>query len=59
MSYLLGTEEFNKGNYDTAEKYLLRSLEINQNKEFTPRATYWLAQTFYQKGNYPSSNCSV
>ncbi|MGC4129367.1 MAG: tetratricopeptide repeat protein [Bergeyella sp.] len=55
VSFLLGTEEFNKGNYDGAEKYLLRSLEINENKEFTPRALYWLAQTYYQKGNYPSA----
>ncbi|SFH97659.1 tetratricopeptide repeat protein [Halpernia frigidisoli] len=55
VSYLLGTEEFNKGNYDAAEKYLLRSLELNQNKEFTPRALYWLAQTYYQQRNYPSA----
>lgn len=55
VSFLLGTEEFNKGNFDSAEKYFLRSLEINQNKEITPRATYWLAQTYYQKGNYPSA----
>lgn len=55
VSYLLGTEEFNKGNYTEAEKYLLRSLELNQNKEFTPRALYWLAQTYYQQGNYPSA----
>lgn len=55
VSFLLGTEEFNKGDYDQAEKYLLRSLELNQNKEITPRAVYWLAQTYYQKGNYPSS----
>ena len=55
VSFLLGTEEFNKGNYDEAEKYLLRSLELNENKEFTPRALYWLAQTYYQKGNYPSA----
>jgi len=55
VSYLLGTEEFNKGNFDGAEKYFLRSLEFNINKEFNSRATYWLAQTYYQKGNYPSA----
>ncbi len=55
VSYLLGTEEFNKGNFDAAEKYFLRSLQLNENKEFTPRALYWLAQTYYQKGNYPSA----
>src|SRR5690606_20547085 len=38
-----------------AEKYFLRSLEFNINKEFNSRATYWLAQTYYQKGNYPSA----
>lgn len=55
VSYLLGTEEFNKGNFDEAEKYFLRSLEFNINKEFYNRALYWLAQTYYQKGNYPSA----
>ena len=55
VSYLLGTEEFNKGNLDAAESYFLRSLEFNINKEFNTRATYWLAQTYYQKGNYPSA----
>ena len=55
VSYLLGTEEFNKGNFDQAEKFFLRSLEFNINKEFNTRATYWLAQTYYQKRNYPSA----
>jgi tetratricopeptide (TPR) repeat protein len=55
VSYLLGTEEFNKGNYDEAEKYFLRSLGFNINKEFNSRALYWLGQVYYQKGNYPSA----
>lgn len=55
VSFLLGTEEFNKANYDEAEKYLLRSLGIQQNNEYRNRALYWLAQTYYQKGNYPSA----
>ena len=55
VSYLLGTEEFNKGNFDEAEKYFLRSLEFNINKEFNSRALYWLGQVYYQKGNYPSA----
>lgn len=55
VSYLLGTEEFNKGNLDEAEKYFLRSLEFNINKEFNNRALYWLSQVYYQKGNYPSA----
>lgn len=55
VSFLLGTEEFNKGNFDSAETYFMRSLEFNINKEFNTRATYWLAQTYYQKGNYPSA----
>ena len=55
VSYLIGTEEFNKGNFDEAENYFLRSLEFNINKEFNSKALYWLAQTYYQKGNYPSA----
>jgi len=55
VSYLLGTEEFNKGNFDEAEKYFLRSLEFDLNKEFNSRSLYWLGQVYYQKGNYPSA----
>lgn len=52
VSYLLGTEEFNKGNYNEAEFFFQRSLQFNINKEFNNRAKYWLAQTYYQKENY-------
>lgn len=55
VSYLLGTEEFNKGNYDAAEQFFNRSLKFNLNTEFSNRANYWLAQTYYQKNNYPSA----
>lgn len=55
VSYLLGTEEFNKGNFDGAEKYFVRSLGFNINKEYNSKALYWLAQTYYQKENYPSA----
>lgn len=55
VSFLLGTEEYNKGNYDEAERFLLRSLEHRQNPEIYNRALYWVAQTYYQKGNFPSA----
>lgn len=55
VSYLLGTEEFNKGNFSEAEKYFLRSLEFNINKEFNNQANYWLGQVYYQKENYPAA----
>lgn len=55
VSFLLGTQEFNKGDFDAAEKYLSRSLELNENPETTRRAQYWLAQTYYRKGNYASA----
>lgn len=55
VSFLLGTEQFNAGNYEEAEKYLTRSLELNENKEISSRAQYWLAQTYYRKANYPSA----
>lgn len=55
VSFLLGTEQFNAGNFDEAEKYLMRSLELNENQEIYSRAQYWLAQTYYKKGNYPSA----
>lgn len=55
VSYLIATEEFNKGNLDGAEKYFLRSLEFSMNKEIHAQATYWLAQTYYLKENFPSA----
>ena len=55
VSYLLGSEEFNKGNFDIAEKYFKQSLQFNLNKEFYKKAQYWLGQTYYQKGDYKSA----
>ena len=55
VSYLLGSEEFNKGNFDVAEKYFKQSLQFNLNKEFYKKAQYWLGQTYYQKGDYKSA----
>ena len=55
VSYLLGSEEFNKGNFDVAETYFKRSLQSNLNKEFYKKAQYWLGQTYYQKGDYKSA----
>ncbi|WP_392436486.1 tetratricopeptide repeat protein [Cruoricaptor ignavus] len=55
VSLLLGMEEFNKGNYDEAEKYLNRSLKKNISDEAGYRARYWLAQIDYQKGRYPAA----
>ncbi len=55
VSYLLGSEEFNKGNFDVAEKYFKQSLQSNLNKEFYKKAQYWLGQTYYQKGDYKSA----
>lgn len=52
VSFLLGTEEFNKGNYNEAETYFKRSLAFSLNQDFYNRALYWLGQTYYQKGNY-------
>ncbi len=55
VSYLLGSEEFNKGNFDVAEKYFKQSIQSNLNKEFYKKAQYWLGQTYYQKGDYKSA----
>lgn len=55
VSFLLGTEEFNKGNLDEAEKYFKRSLKFNFNTETNSRAQYWLAQTSYQKADYSAA----
>lgn len=50
--FLYGTELFNKGELDEAEKNFKKSLKYNLNKTFNLRAQYWLAQTFYQKGDF-------
>lgn len=54
-AYLLGTEEFNKGNFNQAEHYFVQSLKYNHNKEFNLKAQYWLGQTYFQLGDYPSA----
>ncbi|MBS1571941.1 MAG: tetratricopeptide repeat protein [Bacteroidetes bacterium] len=52
VSFLLGTEEFNKGNFNDAENYFKRSLAFSINQDYYYRTLYWLGQTYYQKGNY-------
>ncbi|PIE50964.1 MAG: hypothetical protein CSA38_00385 [Flavobacteriales bacterium] len=52
VSYMLGTEEFNKGNYKASEAYFKRSLKYNFNPVFHHRATYWLGQTYDAQGRY-------
>jgi tetratricopeptide (TPR) repeat protein len=53
--FLYGTELFNKGELDAAEQNFKKSLKYNLNKTFNLRAQYWLAQTYYQKGDYATA----
>lgn len=53
--FLYGTELFNKGELDEAEKNFKKSLKYNLNKIFNLRAQYWLAQTYYQKGDFATA----
>ena len=53
--FLYGTELFNKGELDAAEQNFKKSLKYNFNKSFNLRAQYWLAQTYYQKGDYATA----
>lgn len=55
VAFMLGSEEYNKGNFQKAEKLFQKSLTYNYNKEFTPRAKYWLGLSQYQLGDYKSS----
>ncbi|HFK5571433.1 tetratricopeptide repeat protein [Elizabethkingia meningoseptica] len=54
-AFLLGTEEFNKGNFTEAETLFEYSLKYNFNKEFNARAQYWMGQSQYQMGDYSSA----
>lgn len=54
-AFLLGTEEFNKGNFTEAETLFEYSLKYNYNKEFNARAQYWMGQSQYQIGDYSSA----
>ncbi|AQX05959.1 hypothetical protein ATB99_15490 [Elizabethkingia meningoseptica] len=54
-AFLLGTEEFNKGNFTEAETLFEYSLKYNYNKEFNARAQYWMGQSQYQMGDYSSA----
>ena len=53
--FLYGTELFNKVELDAAEQNFKKSLKYNLNKTFNLRAQYWLAQTYYQKGDYATA----
>ncbi|WP_407484935.1 tetratricopeptide repeat protein [Elizabethkingia miricola] len=54
-AFLLGTEEFNKGNFTEAETLFEYSLKYNYNKDFNARAQYWMGQSQYQMGDYGSA----
>ncbi|WKS94713.1 tetratricopeptide repeat protein [Riemerella columbina] len=54
-AYLLGTEEFNKGNFKQAEHYFKQSLKFRLNEDFYLKAQYWLAQSYERQGDYPSA----
>ncbi|OPC25543.1 hypothetical protein BAX95_01120 [Elizabethkingia meningoseptica] len=54
-AFLLGTEEFNKGNFTEAETLFEYSLKYSYNKEFNARAQYWMGQSQYQMGDYSSA----
>lgn len=54
-AYLLGTEEYNKGNFTLAERYFKQSLKYQHNTEFSLKAQYWLGQTYFQLGDYPQA----
>lgn len=55
MAYLLGTEEFNKGDFKQAERYFKQSLKFRLNEDFYLKAQYWLAQSYERQGDYPSA----
>ncbi len=54
-AFLLGAEEFNKGNFHDAENLFEQSLKYNINRETNARALYWMAQSQYKIGDYPSA----
>ncbi|QCX54188.1 tetratricopeptide repeat protein [Elizabethkingia sp. JS20170427COW] len=58
-SFLLGTEEYNKGNFAAAEALFKESLQFNLNKEFNARAQYWMGQSQYQLGDYAASTATL
>jgi len=52
VSFLYGTQEFNKGNFLEAENLFRNSLEQGGNKSFHSSAKYWMGLSQYQLGNY-------
>lgn len=52
VTYMLGVEAYNKGNYQEAEAYFQKSLKYNFNKKIELKAKYWLGQSYYQQRDY-------
>jgi len=55
VAFLRGLEVLNEGNYTEAKQYFDRSLKQPYDPIYTARATFWLAECEYQKGNFETS----
>lgn len=50
--YNLGYSQLLNGDYDSAEGNLRTFVEVFPNDELAPNARYWLAETFYARGEF-------
>jgi len=55
VSFLYGSQEFNKGNFLEAENLFRTSIDRGNSKEFQSSAKYWMGLSQYQQGSYDSA----
>lgn len=52
LAFFLAVQEFNNNNFDKAIIYFKESIEIAENEQLLSAAQIWLADAFYQIGDY-------
>ncbi|MBP7839433.1 MAG: tetratricopeptide repeat protein [Bacteroidales bacterium] len=52
ITYLFGVQLFNSGHYQPAIENFRKALNNNINQEYTARSRFWIAESYFQTGEY-------
>ena len=55
LTFFLGVQEFNDNNFEKAISYFKESIDFSENEQLLSAAEIWLADAFYQIGDYKSA----
>ncbi len=53
--YSVGVQQYTKGDYQKAIAFFDRAIQINKNQDYTAKARYWKAESYYQLKNFKAS----